>query len=390
MSAEPVARPHPSSTGPLDSSDLRARFDVPAPLTVGIEDELLTLDPDTLALAPIGPELVAASADPAVREEVVRAQLELTTPVCATATQAGAALGDARRRLVDEVGGAARFAGSGTHPTAPATGALNAAGRYAAVVAEFGWAVARAQVAGLHVHVCLRGADRVLAVHDALRSYLPDLAALAGNAPFLAGEDTGLASVRPKLAEALPRQGVPPAFRTWDEHAALLAWGARSGAVPDARSLWWEVRLHPVFATIELRVPDAQPTVRSAAAIAAVARALVADLAAAVDDGAPPAVHATVRVEENRWRALRHGLPGTLLDLDTGDEQPTRARLGRLLDRLAPTADVLGDTAAFAGAADLLRCSGAERQRATAARRGLHGVVEDLADRFLEGVPPAP
>lgn len=387
MTAEPLAPRRATVVDPAPAGDLRQRFEVPAPFTVGIEDEVLPLDPVTLALAPFGPELVAAAADPAVREEVVRAQLELTTPVCATAADAGERLGEARRHLVRATAGAARFAGSGTHPTAPATGATNPADRYAEVVAEFGWAVSRALVAGLHVHVCLRGADRVLAVHDALRSYLPDLAALAGNAPFLAGEDTGLASVRPKLAEALPRQGLPPAFRTWDEHAALLAWGARSGAVPDARSLWWEVRLHPVFATIELRVPDAQPTVAAAAALAAVARALVADLAASVDDGDPPPVHDTVRIDENRWRALRHGLPGTLLDLETGDEEPTRARVGRLLDRLAPTADALGDSVPFAGAADLLRCSGAERQRAVAGRHGLPAVVEDLADRFLEGCP---
>ena len=387
MSVEPLASPYGNLLDASASEDHRRRFDIPAPLTVGVEDEVLVLDPDSLALAATGPALVAALEDPAIRHEIVPTQLELASPVCDTAAAVGAALGKARRRLVDATEGSARYAGAGTHPQAPATGPANPAGRYAPVVAEFGWAVARAQVAGLHVHVCLRGADRVLRVHDALRSYLPDLAALAGNAPFLAGEDTGLASVRPKLAEGYPRQGIPPALGSWEQYAALLAWGARSGVVPDGRSLWWELRPHPVFATLEVRVPDAQPTVAAAAAIAAVVRALVADLAAAVDDGEPPVVHDTVRIDENRWRALRHGLGGSLLDLDTGDEEPTRARLGRLLERLAPIAGAQGDAGAFACAEQLLRQSGAERQRAVAARSGLDAVIEDLTGRFLEGCP---
>ena len=113
-------------------------------------------------------------------------------------------------------------------------------------------------------------------MYNAARAYLPWLAALAANAPFYEGQDTGLASVRAKIGELLPRQGVPPAFESWEEYAGALAWGARTGAFPGASSWWYELRLHPGFGTLELRVPDAQRTVGDATAIIAVAQALLA------------------------------------------------------------------------------------------------------------------
>ena len=132
----------------------------------------------------------------------------------------------------------------------------------------------------MHLHIAVRGADRALAVYNALRERLPLIAAVAANAPLYDGADSGLASVRPLLGGLLPRQGVPPAFASWDEVAATHAWGQTSGRVPDAASWWWEARLHPQWGTIEVRVPDTQATVAESATIAAFVHNVVAELAA--------------------------------------------------------------------------------------------------------------
>jgi carboxylate-amine ligase len=249
--------------------------------------------------------------------------------------------------------------------------------------AEFPWVLPRQLVFGLHVHVAVRGADRALAVLNALRSHLPDLAALAGNAPLYAGRDTGLASVRPEIAGLLPRQGVPPVFASWEAFADYVAWGRRGGVFPNAGAWWWEARAHDKLGTIELRVPDAQTTAEEAAGVLALGAGLVAWLAERYDAGEPLPVHDTIRIAENRWRALRHGLAGSLLDLESGEPQPTRARVLDLIDRVAPAAERLGGAAALEHARTLAARNGAERQRALAAERGPHGVVECLADAFM-------
>ena len=189
---------------------------------------------------------------------------------------------------------------------------------------------------GLHVHVAVRGADRALAVHNALRSHLPDLAALAGNAPLHGGRDTGLASLRPKLCDLLPRQGVPPAWRSWEERADYERWGRRGGVFPGAGEPWYELRAHDELGTIELRVPDTQSTPEEAAGVLAFAAALVAWLAERYDAGETLPVHDHSRIAENRWRAMRHGLDGTLLDLDSGEPAPARARILALIERRRP------------------------------------------------------
>ena len=170
------------------------------------------------------------------------------------------------------------------HPPGP-EGPLRDLPRYNALKAAYPWAIERQLVFGLHIHVAVRGADRALAVLNAVRSYLPDLAALAGNAPLHAGRDTGLASLRPEIAGLLPREGVPPVLGSWDEYAGYLAWGRRGGLFPDEGEPWWEARGHDELGTIELRVPDAQDTVEEAAGVLALGAGLVAWLAERYDAG---------------------------------------------------------------------------------------------------------
>jgi carboxylate-amine ligase len=370
---------------PPTAAELRARFDDAAPFTIGIEDEVLVLDPDTFELAPRAPEVLSRlGEDPRYKLELPAAQLEIVVEPTATASEAERALLDARRDLVARVDGAVSFASAGVHPTSPGAGELNRLPRYEHVIREYGLVAARQLVCALQVHVSVPGADRALAVYNAARAYLPSLAALAANAPFYEGQDTGLASVRAKIGELLPRQGVPPAFESWEAYAGALAWGARTGAFPGASSWWYELRLHPQFGTLELRVPDAQITVGDAAAIAAVAQALMVWLAERHDGADLGPAAETWRIEQNRWWACRDGVDGEMAALDTGEMRPTGERLRDLLAELEPVARRLGGSDGLARARRLVECNGAIAQRREAARAGLSSLPGWLASKFLE------
>jgi carboxylate-amine ligase len=351
--------------------------------TIGVEEELMLLHPETLDLLPAAARVRAELGDAvSLRTELPAAQVETASPVCATIGEAAASLAGARRALAAGVEGWARLAGAGTHPFADPEGELIDDPKYAQVIQEFPWVLPRQLVFGLHVHVAVRGAERALAVHNALRSYLPELAALAGNAPLHGGRDTGLASLRPKICDLLPRQGVPPAWGSWEERAEFERWGRRGGVFPGAGEPWYELRPHDEAGTIELRVPDSQTTAEDAAGVIAFAAGLVAWLAERHDAGEPLPVHDHGRIVENRWRAMRHGLGGSLLDLDSGEPQPARARILALIDAVAPAAERLGGAAELEHARTLAARNGAERQRALAADRGVRGVVEWLAEVF--------
>ncbi len=312
---------------PLSAADLRQAFDAPAPLTLGLEEELMLLDRETLDLLPRAAEVIGAAADDRFKLELPAAQLELTLPPAPTVPAAIAELAVARRDLAAAAEPVGRLAAAGTHPFASVVGELNPGDRYAMTEDEYGEIARRQLVCALQVHVAIGGADRSLAVYNGLRPWLPVIAALAANAPFHGGRDTGLASIRPKIAEQLPRQGMPPAIASWESFAEALAWGAASGAVPEPRRWWWELRPHPAFGTLEVRVPDAQATVDDAAAVVALVHALAGHLAERHDAGAPLETADTWRLEENRWSAARWGMDAELADLKTGARTPVRELL---------------------------------------------------------------
>lgn len=378
----------PPGAGPAASGHRRAFDAQEADLTVGVEEEVMLLDAASLALVPECERLLEQLAgDPRFSPELPAAQLELISPVCANADELLVPLLAARRDLLRVAAPGVRLAGAGTHPFASAEGAITPRSRYAQIAHEYQWAARRGLAWGLHVHVAIRGADRALAVHDAIREWLPLLAAIAGNAPFHEGADSGLASVRPKLAEGFPRQGVPPAWGSWAEYEAFLAWGAREQAFTQGQ-LWWEARLHPGFGTLEVRVCDQPATAAGSAALAAVVQGLCGLLADRFDAGMLPAPAPRERIEENRWRALRHGLDGTLLDLESGEARPARELACALLELLAPYADLLGSSRALGDAWQLVERTGAERQRDAAASAGgdLRPVVEMLAQAYEDEV----
>jgi glutamate---cysteine ligase / carboxylate-amine ligase len=381
-----------SPSPPVTAGRLREAFDAGAHLTVGIEEEVMLLDPETLDLAPRAEAVIdRLGGDPAFKLELPASQIEIVTPPRADVPAAARHLAGGRRRLAEAAAPLARPAAAGVHPFAELEGLLNPGERYHRLVDEYGPVARRQLVCAIQVHVAVAGADATLAVYNALRGYLPELAALAAAAPFYAGRDSGLASVRPLISQLLPRQGVPPAIPSWEAFAAELAWGAAAGGVPEPRRWWWELRPNPAYGTLEIRVPDAQARVADTAAVAAVAHALVGRLAerhaAGEELPAPP----SWRIAENGWSAARHGVEGELADLSTGHRVATRERLHALLDELEPTAARLGCAAPLADARRLVAENGAILQRRAGAEAGSRAVAAWLAERFDDaGAPEQP
>ena len=362
---------------------LREPFERGQAMTVGVEEELLLVDPETLDLVSVADDLVPALGDPErFRKELSAAQIEILTPVCATAAEAAGAIRTARREVIGRLSGRARLAAAGAHPFARPSTDFAEGRRYERIAQDYRWGARTAGLAaGLHVHVAVDGADRALAVLNALRGLMPELAALAAAAPFFDGRDTGLASIRPKLADALPRQGVSPVLRDWDHYAQLLEWGRRSRTFLDPSTLWWECRLQPRLGTVEMRAPDAQASAEDVEAVVAVAHSMVGRLAERYDEGEPLPVHPSELIEENRWLACRDGSDGMLVDLESGERVQTRRRLLELIDELEPVAGRLGGMTGLDRARELVGDGGAARQRRIAAKHGVEGVVRWLADR---------
>jgi glutamate---cysteine ligase / carboxylate-amine ligase len=355
---------------------------------VGLEEEIMLLDPDTLDLTPRAVEILdRAGGDGGLKLEMPASQLEIATPPRSSVGLAAHDLAAGRRRLLGTAGDVVHFAAAGAHPFAGPEGELNPGERNDEMLERYGTAARRQLVCALQVHVAAGGPERTLAIYNALRGYLPEIAALAAAAPFYGGRDTGLASVRPTISQLLPRQGIPPALPSWESFAAALRWGAAAGAVPAPRRWWWELRPNAAFGTLEVRVADAQATVAEAAAVAAFVHALVGTLVERYEAGDPLPAPETWRIAENRWSACHKGVDGELADLRTGRPRPTRERLSALLAEVEPTAARLDCAAALGDAARLVDENGAIRQRRIGRQEGPTGIARWLTERFAP--PPA-
>ncbi|TDD17998.1 YbdK family carboxylate-amine ligase [Kribbella turkmenica] len=322
---------------PLDAGLLRSLFARTVAGTVGFEEELLLVD--RRRYLPVdAASLLARVADPRVKPELPACQLEIATSVHDKVADAVDELRSCRAQVADACGTDVAAIAAPVHPLLDGPIALSPTRRAAELGVRYREAIGRQLVSSLQIHLAFGDADCTLGVYHALRNLLPELAALAAAAPFAGGRDTGLCSVRPLVASALPRQGVPPAIASWDDFAENLAWAVRGGAVTDASEWWWELRPHLRYGTLELRVLDVQATVAHTSAIARFVHALSGRLAELhhLGEFQPPAP--TWRIAENRWAALRDGVRGELLDLRTGEPRSTRRRLHELIDSAEPFA----------------------------------------------------
>jgi glutamate---cysteine ligase / carboxylate-amine ligase len=334
----------------LDMVYAREVFEASEDFTVGIEEEFHILDPVTHSLVQRFEELSeAAQADPvladAVTGELISAEIEIRSGRGETFAHALARQGEARAgllRLAADHG--VVLAATGTHPWSPwQEQRIIDTDHYQRLLEGLGYVARRNNTFSLHVHVGVRGADRAIAVCDRLRSVLPELLAVSASSPFLDGRDSGLASARSQIfTKSFPRCGIPEPFRDFAAYAAHIELLKQTRSIVEHTQLWWSVRPHHSFGTVEVRICDAQPRAEESNALAALIVACVAQTALDLDEGAANEPPAGRLVEENFWRAIRYGLDGHMIDLDRLEEYPAAAVADRLLAWTAPARVELG------------------------------------------------
>jgi glutamate---cysteine ligase / carboxylate-amine ligase len=327
----------------------RESFDAVPDFTVAVEEEFALLDPETLGLVNRFEELQEAALGTELEDhlvgELIASEIEVRTGRCDTFAAAAALLGERRQQLRDvaESRGVALGA-TGTHPWSPwQEQRIIDTPHYRRndeVLRYIAW---RNNSFGLHVHVGIHDADRAIRVCSALRNYLPELLALSASSPFVEDVFSGLHSARTQIfTRMFPRCGIPDALASWEEWETYVRFLYETGSIVEHTQLWWSVRPHLAFPTVEIRICDAQPDLGEARSLAALCYSLTARVARALDEGEPLPDLPNRLLEENLWRAIRYGLSGELLDFARGEPVPARARLEALAEWVRPVAEELG------------------------------------------------
>src|SRR3954466_15481282 len=317
--------------------------------TVAVEEEFAVLDPETLSLANRFEELQAAAQGTPLEEhlvgELIASEVEGRTGRCENFAEAAAKVGERRAQLDELAGGLGiALAAVGTHPWSPwQEQRIIDTPHYRRNDELLRYVVWRNNTFGLHVHVGIRGADRAIAVCNALRNYLPELLAVSASSPMVEGLCTYLHSARTEIfTRMFPRCGVPDAYDGWRGFEDYVHFLYATGWITEHTQIWWSVRPHLAFPTVEIRICDAQPDLGDSRSLAALSYALTARIARALDEGEPLPNLPHRLLEENLWRAIRYGLSGELIDFASGESMPARARLERLVDWVRRGADELG------------------------------------------------
>jgi glutamate---cysteine ligase / carboxylate-amine ligase len=354
-----------------------------APWSLGIEEEVMILDAATLELAP-GVEALVAAAEgrplPGVlKMELLASMVELATDVCAGPQEVLAALRELRA-AADEGAktNGLRLAAAGTHPfSLPQAQDIAPDPRYREFVEYAGVSARRQAVCGLHVHVGMPGPEECMHALEGVLPWLPLVLALSANSPFLAGEETGLASARAEVLALLPRAAAPPVFASYEEWEAFVERFVRIGLADGYTRFWWDIRPHPRFGTLEIRSPDQPTAVELTAAFAAVLQALCVTVLA----GEPPAPANRGDYAQNRWAALRFGPRAELIHPDGERLVPAPELAEELLSLVEPAAEELG-TVEHLRALDPRSCEG-DRQLEVGRESGLEAVAADISGRTV-------
>ena len=364
--------------------------------SVGIEWELEIVDRETRELATAASDILteigAGHEDgehPKAKHELLESTIEVISGVSTTVGQATADLAG----TVVEVAAAAQRRGlgllcSGTHPTTDwRTQQISPNPRYAMLVEEMQWLARRLQIFGVHVHVGVRAPEKVMPIVNALTTYVPHLLALSASSPYWVGHDTGLASARSKVFEGLPTAGLPYQLSGWPEFERYMETLIAARTIRSVREVWWDIRPHPGFGTVELRICDGLPTLREVGLTAAISQCLVEQFDRQLDQGYTLPTPAAWVVRENKWRAARHGLDAEVVVDDSGTTRPLRDVVADLADDLEPLARRLGCSDELRVVDEVLaRGSSADRQRAVAAAADgdLRAVVDSLLAEFRD------
>jgi glutamate---cysteine ligase / carboxylate-amine ligase len=377
------------------------RFTHNARPTVGVELELHLIDRNTGDLVSASDAVLdrmgagqPGGEHPRAKHELFQSTVEIITGVCDTPAEVHS---DLQGTLADLRGVASDLGvgliSSGTHPFALVNEQLvSASPRYEELIESMQWPARRLLICGMHVHVGVSDGERAIAIINEISRYLPLLLALSSSSPFFEGEDSGLASARSKVFEALPTAGLPPVIADWVDFEAFMTTLLATECISSIREVWWDIRPHPDFGTIELRMCDSPPTLSEATALAALAQAMVIWCGRQLDAGKLPAPPREWTVRENRWLAGRFGIDAELIVEEPGGlvrRRPVTELVEELVDQLLPIANELGSGAELAGVGDILASgSGAQRQRRVIEGGGtLLDVVRHLENELIADRP---
>jgi carboxylate-amine ligase len=366
--------------------------------SLGVEWELQLVDRDTRELTAGAVEVLAAitpeglDEHPKAKHELLQSTVEVITGICSTVAEAKADLAG----TVAEVAAAADKQGldlmcAGSHPfTHWSSQEVSPKERYVQLMEQMQWMARRMQIFGVHVHVGVRSGDKAFPIVNALTQYIPHFLALSASSPYWSGHDTGLASARTKVFEGLPTAGLPYQLADWPAFEQYMETLITTGAIETVREVWWDIRPHPDFGTVELRICDGLPTLDEIGVVAAIAQCLVEKLDQEIDRGYTLPTPAGWVLRENKWRATRHGLDADIVVDDKGTVRPVREAIADLAEELAPFARKLGCAAELADVERLLAVGASyQRQRAVAAAHGgdLRPVVDSLVAEMRTGLP---
>jgi carboxylate-amine ligase len=327
----------------------KAAFEEVPDFTVAVEEEFALLDPATLGLVNRFEEVQQAAQgtdlQPHLAGELIASEAEVRTGRCETFAECTERMGERRaqlRELVDSLGIA--LSSVGTHPWSPwQEQRIIDTPHYRRNDELLRYVVWRNNTFGLHVHVGINGPDRAVRVTSALRNYLPELLAVSASSPFVEGVFTYLHSARTQIfTRMFPRCGIPDWFEGWDDWERYVRFLYETRSVTEHTQLWWSVRPHLAFPTVEIRICDAQPDLGEARSLSALVYSLTARIARAIDEGEPLPSWPHRLLEENFWRAIRSGLSGELIDLERSESIPARARIEQIVEWVQPVAEELG------------------------------------------------
>ena len=367
--------------------------------TLGVEEEYMLLDGESFDLVQHVDTVLSAAQNGELTDrigpELMQSVVEISTPVCKSVADVDAEL----RKLRGLVSGIAgergmRVGSAGTHPFSLfERQRITARDRYRNLVDQLQYVARRELIFGLHIHVAVDDPEKAIKVTSALLLHLPDFLALSANSPFWRGEATGLASSRQMVFAAFPRSGPPPRFRDYADYAEVVGQLEKTGCIADYTHIWWDIRLHPRFGTIEIRVMDAVTRVEETVALTAYVQALVKHYAERFDSGAElPSFH-RILISENKWLGARYGLEAPVMDLATGrrNRVPVAQLIRRTLREIEPHARELGAERELEGIKDILgKGNGADRQlRVFNANRDIVEVASEIADATEAAAVPA-
>ena len=327
---------------------VESRFGTSTPYSLGVEEEFQLVHAGSLQLvSDVGPLLerfVGAPVSSRIKPELLQSCVEVSTRICASVEEVVGDLADLRERVSSAAAEQdALIVAAGTHPFSRCEHQrVTERPRYAWLLERYGWRMARQLVFGLHIHVGVSSAEKAVACANGLRDHLPELLALSANSPFWEGAATGMSSTRATIAAELPLSGLPPVLPSFSEYELMVANGVRAGCFSDYTEIWWDVRLHPRYGTVEVRICDAQAQIENVAALTALVRSLAATIGSEFDCGESPALTPDLHLEENRWRAARDGLAAQLIDPGSDNETPAADSVRALVERCMPAAEALG------------------------------------------------